>query len=82
MQFVNKKSNVDHSTHYSISKPFELLHADIADLRFLVKSAVDAKYSLLIVDLFASKINVYPMKNRSLSARKLKLFYEDSNKKG
>ena len=77
--FVNKRSNIDHSTLYSISKPFELLHADIADIRFLAKSAVDPKYCLLIVDLFSSKIYVYPMKNRSLLAKKLKIFYEDMN---
>ena len=79
--FVNKRSNIDHSTLYSISKPFELLHADIADIRFLAKSAVDPKYCLLIVDLFSSKIYVYPMKNRSLLAKKLKLFYEDIKQK-
>ena len=78
---TNLKSNVDHSTLYSISKPFELLHADIADIRFLAKSAVDPKYCLLLVDLFASKIYLYHMKNRSLLARKLKLFYEDIKKK-
>ena len=72
--FVNKRSNIDHSTLYSISKPFELLHADIADLRFLAKSAVDPKYCLLIVDLFTSKIYVYPMKNRGLLAKKINLF--------
>ena len=66
--FVNEKSNVDHSTLYSIGKPFELLHGDIADTRFLAKSAVDPKYCLLLVDLFTSKIYVYPMKNRSLLA--------------
>ena len=44
--FVNKRSNIDHSTLYSIGKSFELLHADIADLRFLAKSAVDLKYCL------------------------------------
>ena len=71
--FVNKRSNIDHSTLYSISKPFELLHADIADLRFLAKLVVDPKYCLLVVDLFTSKIYVYPMKNRSLLAKKLKL---------
>ena len=54
-----------------------MLHADIADLTFLAKSAVDPKYCLLIVDLFTSKIYVYPMKNRSLLAKKLKLFYEE-----
>ena len=79
--FVNKKSNTDHSTLYSISKPFELLHADIADLRFLEKSAIDPKYCLLIVDLFISKIYVYPMKNKSILAKKLKLFYEDIKQK-
>ena len=79
--FVNKRSNIDHSTLYSISKPFELLHADIADIRFLAKSGVDPKYCLLIVDLFSSKVYVYPMKNRSLLAEKLKLFYEDIKQK-
>ena len=79
--FVNKRSNIDHSTLYSISKPFELLHADIADLRFLAKSAVDPKYCLLIVDLFTSKIYVYPMQNRNLLAKKVKLFYEDIKQK-
>ena len=68
-------------TLYSIGKPFELLHADIADTRFLAKSAVDPKYCLLLVDLFTSKIYIYPMKNRSLLAKKLKLFYEDTNQK-
>ena len=75
--FVNKRSNIDHSTLYSIGKPFELLHADIDDLRFLANSTVDPKYCLLIVDLFTSKIYVYPMKNRSLLAKKLAIFYED-----
>ena len=79
--FLNKKSNVDHSTLYSIGKPFELLHADIAYTRFLAKSAVDPKCCLLFVELFTSKIYIYPMKNRSLLAKKLKLFYEDINRK-
>ena len=59
--FIDKRSNIDHSTLYSISRPFEMLHADIADLRFLSKLAVDPKYCLLIVDLFTSKIYVYPV---------------------
>ena len=79
--FISSKSNVDHSTLYSISKCFELLHADIADTRFLAKSAVDRKYCLLLVDLFTSKIYVYPMKKRSLLAKKIKLFYEDIEQK-
>ena len=30
----SQKRNVDHSTLYSISKPFDLVHGDIADTRF------------------------------------------------
>ena len=81
MPFVNKRTNIDHSTLYCISKHFELVHIDIADLRFLAKSAVDPKYCLLVVDLFSSKIYVNPMKNRSLLAKKLNLFYNDIKKK-
>ena len=79
--FYESKSNVDHSTLFSISKPFELLHGDIADTRFLAKSAVDPKYCLLLVDLFTSKVYIYPMKKRSLLAKKLKLFYDDIKNK-
>ena len=56
--FFNPKSDVDHLTLYSISKPFDLIHGDIADTRFLAKPAVDPKYCLLLVDLFTSKIYV------------------------
>ena len=75
--YIDKKSNIDHSTLYSISRPFEALHADIADLRFLAKSAVDPKYRLLIVDLFTSKIYVYPINIWSLLAKKMEIFYND-----
>ena len=51
--FYDFKSNVDHSTLHSVGKPFELFHADIADTRFLAKSAIDPKYCLLLVDLFS-----------------------------
>ena len=78
---VNKRSNIDHSTLYSIRKPFDLLHADIADIGFLEKSAVDPKYCLLVINLFSSKIYVYPMKKRSLLAKILKLLYDDIKQK-
>ena len=79
--FYEKRSEIDRTTLYSIEKPFQRVHADIADLRFFAKSAVDPKYALLCVDLFTSKIYVYPMKNRSLLAKKLKLFYEEIEQK-
>ena len=75
--FVEKKGDIDRSTLYSIEKPFKRVHADIADLRFFAKSAVDPKYALLVVDLFTSKTYVYPMKSRKLLARKLQLFYDE-----
>ena len=75
--FYEKRADIDRTTLYSIEKPFQRVHADIADLRFFAKSAVDPKYALLCVDLFTSKIYVYPMKNRSLLAKKLRLFYEE-----
>ena len=65
--FVDKRTNIDRSTLYSFSKPFQAIHADIADLRFLPK----------LLDLFTSKIYVFPMKNRSLLAKKLEVFYNE-----
>ena len=53
-----------------------MLHADIANLRFLAKSAANPKYCLLLVDLFTSKIYVCSMKN-CLLAKKLELFYNN-----
>ena len=69
---INIKSNVDHSTLFSMSKPFD---------RFLARSVFDPKYSLSLVDLFTSKIYFYRMKNRSVLAKKLELFYEDIKQK-
>ena len=51
------------------------------DTRFLAKSAIYLKCCLLLVDLFISKVYIYPMKSRNLLAKKLKLFYEDVKNK-
>ena len=70
--FVEQRKDIDRlSSSYSIKAPFELVHADVADIRFFSKPAVDPKYCLLVVDIFTSKTYVYPMKSRSLLARKL-----------
>ena len=79
--FVEKKQDVTHSTHYRFRRPFEALHADIVDIRFLGKSAADPKYCLLFVDLFTSMIYTYPVKTRNLLARKAALFYNDIKNK-
>ena len=60
--FVEKRSDIDRSTLYSFNRPFELLHADIAGIRFFAKSAADSHYCLLFVDLFTQKVYTFPMK--------------------
>ena len=47
--FVEKRNNIDRSTLYSFSGPFELLHVDIADISFFAKSAADPHYCLLFL---------------------------------
>ena len=74
--FVEQKKDIDCSSAlYSINAPLQFFHADVADIHFFPKSAVDPKYALLCVDLFSSKVYVYPMKKKSNFARKLELFY-------
>ena len=69
-RLLSKKGLDRSSTLYSIKAPFELFHADIANIKFLSKSAADPHYCLLCVNLFSSKIYTYPMKKRSLLAKK------------
>ena len=75
-EYVQKSDYIDSSILYSIHAPFDLLHADVGNLRFLGKSAADPKYCLLLVDLFTSKVYVYRMKNRSLISLKSEKFYK------
>ena len=79
--FVENKFDIDNSTLYSFNAPFQLLHADIADIRFFSKSAADPHYYLLFFDLFTQKIYTYPMKKRNLLKKKMELFYEEVNHK-
>ena len=70
--FIEQKQDIDRlSTLYSLNGPVQFFHADVADIRFFSKSAVDSKYALLCVDLFSSKVYVYPMKKNNNLARKL-----------
>ena len=79
--FVENKKDIDNSTLYSFNAPFQLLHAEIADIRFFSKSAADPHYCLLFVDLFTQKIYTYPMKKRNMLKKKMELFYEEVNHK-
>ena len=52
LNLSNKRMEIDRFTLYSFNGPFQLLHADVANLEFLQF----LKYCLLFADLFASKI--------------------------
>ena len=58
------KREIDRSTLYSFDGPFQLIHADFGNLEILGKSATTARYVLLVLDLYSSKIYVYPMRSR------------------
>ena len=76
--FVEQKRDIDHSSAlYSINASMQFFPADVADICFFSKSTVDQKYAMLCMDLFSSKIYVYPMKKKSNLARKLELFYRE-----
>ena len=79
--FTPQRKDIDRSTLFSLNGPIQFVHADIAYLRFLAKSAVDPKFALVCVDLFTSKIYVYTMKSRRNLASKLEIFYKEIQKK-
>ena len=76
-----EKRDIDRSTLYSFSRPFELVHADVGNLEFLGKNATFPQYVLVLVDLFSSKTYTYPMKSRKQIKQKLKQFYEEVKEK-
>ena len=46
-----EKREIDRSTLYSFDGPFQLLHGDVGNLKFLGKNAAFPQYVLVIVDL-------------------------------
>ena len=79
--FVEQRINIYHSTLHSIKAPLELLHADVADISFSSKSAVNPIYCLLIDKLFTSKTCTYSMKSKNLLKEKLHEFYNYISRK-
>ena len=66
-----EKREIDRSTFYSFDGPFQLLHADVGNLKFLGKNTTFPQYVLVIVDLFSSKVYAYSMKSRKQILQKL-----------
>ena len=80
--FVEQKKDINRSSSlYTVDGPLQFFHVDVAYLKFFSKSAVDAKYALICVDLFSSKVYVYPMRKRSNLSQKLELFYKEIESK-
>ena len=80
LDYVEKRET-DSSIPCSFDGPFQLIHANVANLEFLGKSATIPRYALLIVDLYSSKVYVYPMRSRKQILQQLKIFYEEMNNK-
>ena len=57
-----EKREIDRSTMCSFDGSFQLFHADVVNLEFLGKNATISKYMLLVVDLYSSKLHVYPLR--------------------
>ena len=60
---------------YSFDGPFQLLHADIGNLEFLGMNVTFPQYVLLVVDIYSSKVYVYPMRSTKQILQKMKLFF-------
>ena len=53
----------------------------MGNLEFLGKSGTIPQYALVIVDLYLSKVYVYPMRSRKQILQKVKLFYDEVRSK-
>ena len=80
VDYVGKRE-IDRSTLYRFDGSFQLILADVGNLEFLGKSATIPGYVLLAVDLFSSKVYVYPMRSRKQILQKVKLFYDETKLK-
>ena len=64
------KREIDRSTLYSFDGPLQLLHVDVGNLEFLGKNATIPPYALVIVNLYSSKVYVYPLRSRNKYCKK------------
>ena len=76
LHYVEKRQ-IDRSPLYNFDRPFQLMHADVTSLEFLRKSATTRIYTLLIVDLYSSKVYVYLMHSRKRILQRLQQFYKE-----
>ena len=79
-----EKREIEGSNLYSFDGPFQLLHSDMGNLKFLGKNATFPQYVLVIADLNSSKVYAYSMRSWKQILQKIKLFYDEfkSKRKG
>ena len=82
VSFPKKRNDIDRSTLYSFDGIFQLLHADVGNLKIPGKSATDPKYCLLFLNLFTSRIYVYPIKSRKVNSVKNGIFLQIEGRSG
>ena len=80
INYVNKRE-IDRSTLHNFDGLFQLVHADVANLKFLGKSATHSKYCQLIVDVLSTKIYTYLVRSQKRLAKKLQKFDTEVSKK-
>ena len=82
--FVEQRKHIDHfSMLYSFEASFKVLHAAIADIKFLSKSAVKRNYRLIAcfsLILYLKNMHAFDEKQRYIE-KKIALFCEDIREK-
>ena len=73
----SRRKNDQQTTSYSMNGPFQRIHADLADINYLKPNATEPKYILVIVDLFSSKVYLYPLKNKGKLINGMQYFYSE-----
>ena len=77
----SEKREIDRSTLRSFDGPFQIVHADIASLEFLRKSATVSKYALLIVDLSHQRFMFIQCVLENNCLKHLKKLYDEVQEK-
>ena len=72
-----KKREIGRPTLYSFDGPFQLIHTDVGNLELLGKSVTTRRYVLLVVDLYSSKVCVYPTHSRKQILQNMKQLYDE-----
>ena len=73
---------MDRSSLYSTDGPFQLMHVGIVNLEFLGESATTPRYALLAIDMYSSKVYVYPTHSQKQLLKYMNEFYVEISKKG